>query len=173
MDDEDRQDGVLSYSFDAKLIPLLRESGVFGKLELRVIWAFASKYALALYEAVARRVRLQHVWMEELDIAALRELLRVPPGKLERFADLNRKALRPAVLEVNALAPFEVHAREWVQGKRVVGVTLGWSFKDQARKDAAWREVQRPRVGRRARLRGLAEHVVTPADQLPQGASEG
>jgi hypothetical protein len=105
--------------------------------------------------------------MEDLDLAALRELLRVPPGKLERFADLNRKALQPALLEVKALAPFEVHARERMQGKRVVGVTLGWAFKNQARKDAAWREVQRPRVGRRARLRGLTEHMVdAPVDEV-------
>ncbi len=155
MDDEDRQDGMLSYCFDLKLIPLLRESTIFGKLELRVIWAFTSKYALALYEAIARRVRLHHVWSEDLDIPALRELLRVPPGKLERFADLNRKALRPALLEVNGLAPFEVHVRERVQSKRVVGVTIGWAFKNEAEKDEAWREVRRPRVGRRARLLGL------------------
>jgi hypothetical protein len=164
MDDEDRQDGVLSYSFDLKLIPLLRESTVFGKLELRVIWAFASKYALALYEAIARRVRLRYVWSEDLDMASLRELLRVPPGKLERFADLNRKALQPALREVNALASFEVHVRERLQGKRVVGVTIGWAFKDEARRDEAWREVQRSRVGRRARLLGLTEHTVVPVD---------
>src|SRR6056297_1057403 len=58
MGEEDRKHGTLTYSFDPKLVPILRESSVFGKLELAVIHAFTTKYGLALYEALARRVRL-------------------------------------------------------------------------------------------------------------------
>jgi hypothetical protein len=37
MGDPDRKHGTLTYSFDKRLVPLLRESTVFGKLELAVM----------------------------------------------------------------------------------------------------------------------------------------
>ena len=58
MDDGDRPRGTLTYSLGRRLVELLKNSTVFGKLEIAVMMAFSTKYALALYEAIARRVRL-------------------------------------------------------------------------------------------------------------------
>lgn len=158
IDDSDRQNGILEYSFDPKLADLLRTSSVFAKLELRVIYQFTSKYALALYEAVSRRIRMDSC-VEEFDIDKLRELLRVPENKLPRFAQLNQWAMQPALLEVNGLADFQVHMRPRKRGRTIVSVILSWNWKDEAGQQAAWAEGQRHRTGRKARLKGTAEEI--------------
>ena len=96
MHDEGRSRGLLTYSFDRRLVELLGNSTVFGKLELAVMMAFSTKYALALYEAVARRARLRHKFSEEMSLEEFRELLGVPLGKLTTFGNLNEYAIKPA-----------------------------------------------------------------------------
>lgn len=159
IDDSDRADGMLEYSFDSKLVELLRNSSIFGKLELRVIYQFTSKYALALYEAVSRRIRMNNC-VEEFSLDQLRDLLRVPEGKLKRFAQLNQWAIQPALLEVNGLADFEVHLRPKKRGRSVIGVVISWSWKDGAGQQEAWKEGQRPKVGRKARLTGTTVEIL-------------
>ncbi|MCP5087588.1 MAG: replication initiation protein, partial [Rhodobacteraceae bacterium] len=83
----------LSYSFDPKLVPLLHESSVFGKLELAVMHAFTTKYGLALYEAISRRVRLRSKFHEDFKLEAFRELLGVPQDKLTTFSNLKLRAI--------------------------------------------------------------------------------
>lgn len=158
--DDDRPDGLLNYSFDKKLIALLRQSSIFAKLELKVIYQFTSKYALALYEAVCRRVNL-HECVQEFTLEEFRELLRVPDGKLERFPDLNRYAIQPALLEVNGLADFQVSLMPRKKGKRVIGIILAWGRKDAAGRKEAFAEANRPRVGRKARLRGQVDGLAS------------
>ena len=74
LSDPKRKRGNLKYSIPPELA-LLLGSTVFAKLELEVLRAFTSKYALALYEAVARRVRLKHVFTERFALDDFRELL--------------------------------------------------------------------------------------------------
>lgn len=162
----DRPHGKLTYSFDKRLAPLLRDSTVFGKLELSVMKAFSTKYALALYEAVARRVRLSHVFYEEMRLDPLRELLGVPEGKLGTFGNLNQYAIKPAVAEVNALATFSVQIQPVKQGRKVVAVKLFWHQKSEDELKEAYAELHRPRVGRSARLKGEVDEVVEPQGQL-------
>jgi hypothetical protein len=88
--------------------------------------------------------------------------LRVPDSKLERYNDLSRYAIQPAILEVNGLADFEVSIRPRKRGKRVVGVTVAWTWKDQKARREAWAECERPRVGRKARLKGQVETIEGP-----------
>lgn len=158
IEDEDRPNGMLKYRFDPALVELLRQSSIFAKLELKVIANFSSKYALALYEAVCRRVNMQGC-VQEFSLEEFRELLRVPEGKLERFPDLNRKAIQPALLEVNGMADFQVSLLPRKRGNRVAGIILAWGWKDKAGRLEAFAEVNRPRVGRKARLRGEVEAV--------------
>lgn len=157
MGDVSRPHGALTYSFDRRLVPLLRDSSVFGKLELEVLHAFSTKYALALYEAVARRVRLRHKFTEILELAVFREILGVPPGKLEPFGNLKVCAIVPAVAEVNALTAYGCVVTPKKTGRKVTHVTLGWWLKDVDGLKDAYAELQRPRVGRRARINGTAE----------------
>jgi len=157
MDDEDRPDGRLTYSFDRRLVEVLKDSISFGRLELAVMKAFTSKYALALYEHVAKRVRFDHKKSETYTLADFRSMLGVPPGKLESFGGLNQTAIAPALVEINALCDFTVWITARKTGRQVTHVVLGWERKDSDGRAEAVRELQRPRIGRRARLTGQVE----------------
>lgn len=153
--------GTLSYSFPPLLAELLKGSTIFAKLDLEVMRSFSSKYAFALYEAVSRRVRLRYVFTEELSIEQLRELLGVETGKLSLFKNLWRKAVEPALLEVNAITPYRVSIEPRKVGRKVVGFVLGWGVKDEGGMREAYTELQRPKVGRRERIEGTSEHPIT------------
>ena len=162
----ERPHGQLTYSFDKRLVPVLQESTVFGKLELSVMKAFSTKYALALYEAVSRRVRLKHIFHEEMPLEAFRELLGVPEGKLGTFGNLNQYAIKPALTEINALASFGVQVQPVKQGRKVTAVKLFWHKKSLDEIKEAYAELQRPKIGRKARLSGEADTVVEPQPEL-------
>jgi plasmid replication initiation protein len=164
MGEADRQHGSLTYSFDPKLVPLLRDSSVFGKLEIAVMHSFTTKYALALYETLARRVRLHNRFFEDFELEAFRDLLGVPDGKLTTFSNLKLRAITPAVDEINALASFGCKVEPQKQGRKVVGVRVYWWRKDVDGLKQAYAELQRPKIGRRVRLKGGTEQVVeTPS----------
>jgi hypothetical protein len=160
IDETDRADGVLRYDFHRKLVPLLRRSEVYARMEMKVLSSFGSKYGLALYEALSLRINLRRM-VEEIDIATLREWLGVERGKLERYPDLNRFAIQPAMNEVNALSPFSVMIVPIKKGKKVDRVEISWSKKEpfSPAEQAAAREVNRAREGRKARINGTVESV--------------
>ena len=145
--DPKRAHGTWEYAIPPELAVLLKDSRVFAKLELEVLKAFSSKYALALYEAVSRRVRLKHVVMEAFTLEDFRELLGVEDGKLATFGNLNQYAIKPALLEINALAYFTVTVAPTKTGRRVTGVIIGWGMKDIDARKQAYAELQRPKAG--------------------------
>jgi hypothetical protein len=160
MGDPERAHGTLTYSFDKRLVPLLRESSVFGKLELAVMHAFTTKYGLALYEALSRRVRLRSKFYEDFELQAFRELLGVSIDKLQTFSNLKLRAITPAVDEINAIASFGCRVDPLKTGRKVTGVRVWWWRKDIDELKEAYAELQRSRVGRKARASGTAEQVV-------------
>ncbi len=166
MADPTRPRGMLTYTFPARLAAALADSTVYARLELEILHAFTSKYALSLYEAVARRVKMAHMHSEIMELDQFRELLGVDEGKLAVFGNLNRKAIGPAVAEVNALAPFDVMVHPRKTGRRVTHVFLGWGMKDIEARKAAYAELQRPKAGRKARIDGTAESVIDAEGQI-------
>lgn len=160
MGDPERAHGNLTYSFDKRLVPLLRESSVFGKLELAVMHAFTTKYGLALYEALARRVRLKSRFYEDFELDAFRELLGVPPDKLKTFSNLKLRAITPAADEINAIASFGCQIEPLKSGRKVTHIRVYWWRKDVDDLKKAYAELQRPKVGRKARISGEIDQIV-------------
>lgn len=159
IDDEDRPDGRLTYNFDHRLIEVLKNSISFGRLEIAVMKAFTSKYALGLYEHVAKRVRLDYKAWETYSLEQFRAILGVPPGKLKSFSSLNQKAILPALTEMNALCSFTAWVKPKKTGRRVTHVVVGWDHKDETARAEAFQELRRPKVGRKARLNGDVEQI--------------
>jgi hypothetical protein len=157
--DTDRDRGTLTYSFDWRMAEMLQNSTVFGKLEVQVMMSFTTKYGLALYEAIARRVRLKHRFHEEWSLNELRDVLGVPEGRLTTYGNLNQYALKPAVAEVNAMAAFGVSYLPLKEGRKVMGIKIGWWLKDLEGVKAAFAEVNRTRIGRKARAMGTVEPI--------------
>jgi hypothetical protein len=161
INDSDRESGILKYDFHRKLVPLLRASDIYARMEVKVLSAFTSKYSLALYEAIAARINLRRT-SEELEIRTLRQWLGVEEGKLGQWAHLQQKAVKPAVDEVNAFSPYEVEIEPIKQGKKVARVRVTWAKKEPFNPagPAAAREVNRCKVGRTARIRGEVDTVI-------------
>jgi hypothetical protein len=82
------------------------------------------------------------------------------------FDGFRRKALIPAVDEVNALSDHMVQIDAVRHGRKVVKLRLIWSPKDEQGLKAAYCEVQRHKAGRKARIGGLAEVIAGPAADL-------
>jgi hypothetical protein len=76
------------------LLEIIRESAVFGRLKTKIMFCFKSKYSLALYEIVQKRVGLKYKQAELFTLDEIRGLLGVPNDKLLRFPDLNKYALQ-------------------------------------------------------------------------------
>jgi hypothetical protein len=161
-EDED-EDGNVYYRFPAELREIIQRSDIFARLQTDVMFCFTSKYALALYEMVQKRGNLKHKHVEEFGVDEMRGLLGVPRGKLTEYADLRRFALIPAVQEVNAFSPYMVQLDAVRHGKKILKLRLIWFAKDEQGLKTAYTELQRHRVGRKARVSGLAEVIAGPS----------
>ncbi|PSK81548.1 replication initiator protein [Limimaricola soesokkakensis] len=159
MDDPDRSAGVLTYSFDKRLVEMLRDSSIWGKIALPVLMAFSSKYAVSLYENASQWSNLSRKVFQEITLEEFRQMLGVEEGKYPAFGALNKHVLKPAADEINALAPFNITLAPLKTGRRVTHIRVGWWRKSEEELKAAWAEAQRPKVGRRARILGKVQHL--------------
>ena len=160
MGDPERPAGVLTYSFDKRLIEVLRDSSIWGRIALPVLMAFSSKYAVSLYEHACQWANLSRKVYQEFSLEGFRELLGVENSKYAAFGALNKHVIKPSVDEINALAPFNITVMPIKTGKRVSSIRVGWWRKSEDELREAWAEAQRSKVGRRARIAGRAEHIV-------------
>src|SRR5271170_6721978 len=164
-DDDDNPAGQVVYSFSKGMREIIKDSTLWGRVRSAVIFAFTSKYSLALYELVAARINLKHVWQEEFSVEDFRALLGVPDGKLERIPNLLQRVIQPAALEVNGLADFGVQIEPIRKGGQqrglVTGFRVAWWRKDLPDLQAAHQELKRVKTGRLARLRGKHESIAT------------
>ena len=154
--------GSVRFGLPKELQPVLANSGRWGRIKAEIVHAMSSKYAIALYELIQARINLDNC-IETFPLEKFRELIGVPPGKLERGSNFLLRALNPAVLEVNALADVGVTIDVRRKGNRPTGpithVTMAWYRKtgDEYRK--ALKELNQPKVGRKARITGKVEQV--------------
>ena len=166
-DDESDPTGEVSYALSKALRDVIKDSTVWGRIQSQVMFAFTSKYALALYELLQKRVNLSHVFSEEFELDDFRKLLGVPDGKLTEFFNLNAKCIQPALLEVNGLADYGVKLESLKRGKTVYAIKMHWWKKSRRDRELAYVELQRSKVGRLPRLKGVDEAIVSTPIRLP------
>jgi hypothetical protein len=161
-----KANATVRYGVPKKLRPVLASSQRWGRIKAEVVCSMTSKYAMALYELVQLRAGMDRC-VETFPINRFRDLLGVPPGKLTRGPDFERRVIAPAMLEVNGLSDMSVsisldrkHARA-----PVTGVVLAWWKKEGDEFREAMLERNRSKVGRMARLRSETEDakIVTTA----------
>jgi plasmid replication initiation protein len=153
--DKDRPRGRFKYRFDPEMIELIRESGQFAKLDLLVLWSMRSKYAMSLYELIAKRFNLTGVNRQRWLVEKFRELIGVPNDKYPRLGELNKHVLKPTVDEINFLVPqFSIKLDFEKRNRKVAFVTLTWWRKSIDEYDRARHELDQPKVGRKARQKG-------------------
>ena len=160
---------TLKFSISAPLRAILARSGRWGRIKAEVVHAMSSKYAIALYELVRLRAGLRGTMTETFPINRFRALLGVPPGTYESGKDFKLRVIEPAVLEVNGLSEMgckielvRAHSRAPISK-----VVLAWWTKEGEEHRSAVQELNRSKLGRKARLRGEVE-TVEPAPALVQ-----
>jgi hypothetical protein len=164
--DVERQDlaagAKLRYGLNRRLVAVINQSARWGRIKAEVFCAMRSRYAIALYEALALRRNLDRC-IETFPIDRFRELLAVKADTYKIGTDFQRFVIDPAVLEVNGLSDMGVKIE--VQRKHgrapIHGVTMAWWKKSQSDLAAAVRERNRSKIGRMARLKGAVE-TATP-----------
>jgi plasmid replication initiation protein len=158
--------GDLTYSFSPKLAERLVEPALYSYISLRVVYQFESKYALILYEILKRyadRDALEPYWA--VKTSELRDLLGCRE-KLADWKDFRRRALDPALEEIERLSEFAVELDEIRQGGgrgggRVVGATFRVRRKDRTEAELAVRELEKPKVQRWGERKVKAEEAMT------------
>ena len=161
--DEADPKAILKYRLTPTIRKIIKDSKRWGRLKGYVLYAFSSKYALALYEAVAVRINLQKD-NQFFTVDEFRRLLDVPDGMYPQAFNLKQRVIDPALLEVNGLSDFmaeiePVREGGFVRGK-LKGFNLYWRKKDNDEWKQALNELGRPKVGRRQRLEGSVETII-------------
>jgi len=155
---DDLDDAEIRFEFSPTLRRVIADSTHWASVSRRAVLAFESRYALRLYLFLALRANLRKV-SEDMNIDDLRDVLGVPVDTLSRWQDLRRFAIDRAIAEINQLAGFHAAYEPIKRGRRIVGVRLAWGLKDQGALVNTQRELDRPRVGRKARRSGMVETI--------------
>jgi hypothetical protein len=152
---ESSGDTVVSWFFARTFRRMAEESNHWAILDRQTVFHLGSKYSVLLFQHVASLAGLAHVASKTFTIAELRALLGVTSGRLDRFADLNRRAIIPSIAEINQLSRLTLTATPNKVGRTVASVTITWQAKDDPR--TAKRELAVSKVGRKARRDGTSE----------------
>jgi len=158
--DERAVNATVRFGLPKRLQPVLARSSRWGRIKAETVCAMTSKYAIALYELVQLRAGMDRC-VETFAIERFRDLMGVPPGKLLRGPDFERRVIEPAVLEVNGLSNLGVQV-ELVRAHTrapITAITLAWWHKQGDEFRASYTEQQRPKQGRLARLRETCAQV--------------
>lgn len=165
--EEISEDGmsVVEFEFSDNFKRVIQRSDYYARVNLGVMLALQSRYALTLYDLgcliINRQNRVLKMTVEEL-----RRRLGVPDGSFKNFAEFRRDVLAKSKAEIDQLADFTV---EWDEirgsgrGRPVVAVKLVFSPKDPDDQEATAKELDRPKVGRRARRSGSVEQITIDA----------
>jgi hypothetical protein len=150
-------DLLVAWWFGGAFREMAEKSCHWAIMDRQTIFALSSKYSILLFQHIASLVNLNHVANQTFTVPELRSVLGVPEGKMQRWNDVNRFALKPAIAEINQTSRLTLTATPNKIGRSVASVTIAWKQKEQDQKREAKREMDRPKVGRKARRDGKAE----------------
>ena len=159
---------TLRYGLNSKLVSVIDRSARWGRIKAEVFCAMRSRYAIALYEALALRRNMDRC-IEVFSIERFREIMAVKANTYKIGTDFQRFVIDPAILEVNGLSDMGVKAEVQRKHSRapISGVTIVWWKKSPAELGEAVKERNRSKIGRMARLRGSVETTTIPL-RLPE-----
>lgn len=160
-------DLLVTWWFRRTFRTMAAESNHWAILDRQTVFHLSSKYSVLLFQHIASLTGLKHIHSKRFTVPELRAVLGVPEGKMPRFADVNRRALQPAISEINSdLTRLHLTATYHKVGRTVAEVEIAWEEKTDLTPVKA--ELDRPKVGRKARQDGTAE---TPALAFPAQGS--
>jgi hypothetical protein len=160
-------DILISWGFGRTFRRMAAESNHWAILDRQAVFHLGSKYSVLLFQHIASLQNLKHVTSKRFTVAEIRAVFGISDEKSSRFADLNRNIIIPAITEINSdLTRLRLTATYHKIGRTVAEVEIAWEAKEDLTKVKA--ELDRPKVGRKARRDGTAE---TPALAFPDSGS--
>jgi hypothetical protein len=160
-------DVLITWSFGGMFIDMARDSNHWAILDRQAVFHLGSKYSVLLFQHISSLQNLKHVTSKRFSVAELRGLFGVQEDKHKRFSALKRWVIEPAIDEINSdLTRLHLTATYHKIGRTVAEVEIAWEVKEDLTKVKA--ELDRPKVGRKARQDGTAE---TPVAAFPSSGS--
>lgn len=156
---DDQAQAEMRFEFSPAMRKAIGNSTHWAVISKKAVLAFESRYSLHLYTKLALRSRRRHV-AEKFTVEEIREMLGVPAGKLKDWKSLRRRALEPALEEIDHLASFHAAYTPIKHGRKVIGVKLIWGMKDPGQLKAAKHELEQHKIGRKARREERVERVL-------------
>ena len=155
-------DVLISWSFGRTFRRMAQESNHWAILDRQAVFYLGSKYSVLLFQHIASLQNLKHVTSKRFTVPELRAVFGVPEGKVKRFANLKKDVLEPAIKDINSdLTRLHLMVTYHKIGRAVAEVEIAWEVKKDLTKVRA--ELDRPKVGRKARQEGTAEAAVVEA----------
>lgn len=152
-------DSLISWGFGRTFRRMAEKSNHWAILDRQAVFHLTSKYSVLLFQHIASLQNLNHVTSKRFSVQELRALFGVPDDKMRRFSHLKHRAIEQSITEINSdLTRLHLTATYHKIGRTVAEVEIAWEVKDNLTKVKA--ELERPKVGRKARQNGTADSPV-------------
>jgi hypothetical protein len=119
--DEARASGVLQFEIPRLLGEVIKKPCRFSRLRIHFMLGLSGKYAVTLYMLLESVANLQTPVLD-VELSQLRQWLKVPDGKMEKWYDIKRFAIEPALKQINdnpQTAGFSVKMEKIKEGRAV------------------------------------------------------
>lgn len=161
--EEIAEDGlsVVEFQFSDNFKRVIQRSDYYARVNLGVMLALQSRYAITLYDLGCLVINRQNR-VVKMEVEELRRKLGVPDGSFKNFAEFRRDVLAKSKSEIDQLADFTVdweEVRGAGRGRPVIAVKLSFNPKDTVDQEMTALELDRPKVGRRARRDGTVDTI--------------
>jgi hypothetical protein len=155
---EDLPKAEIRFEFSKTLQLAVADSNHWTILSRRAVLAFESKYSLRLYTLLSLRAGLRKT-SEVFELQDLRRLLGIAPSAYPNWANFAQRVLKPTTKEINHIGGFVVGFTPLKIGRKISAVRLTWSRKSREEQEAAFRELEASRVGRKVRRDDTAVYI--------------
>lgn len=165
-------DTLITWTFGSTFRRMAAKSNHWAILDRQTVFHLTSKYSVLLFQHISSLTNLKHTNSKIFTIPDLRAMFGVPDAKHKRFAELNRWTIQPAIAEISQLSRLTLTATFHKVGRTVANVEIAWEVKPDPTETK--RELDRPKVGRKARRDGKIEMLAPPfpnSGGLAKGAS--
>lgn len=154
--------GVVEFEFSDGFRAVVQRSNYYAKVNITVQLALQSRYSISLYDLGCLVIN-RYNRVIEIPVEELRRRLGIQEGSFKNFAELRRDVLKKAKGEIDQLADFTFdweEIRGSGRGRPVITVRLIFAPKESDSLKETARELDRPKIGRKARRDGADEMVL-------------
>jgi plasmid replication initiation protein len=138
--------GIISYSFPEKILDMILNPKMFGKINLVVIKSLRSRYSIALYELAEDYINTQ---IPKMSIEKFRDLMGIDKDKYYKFSMLRKRVIDVAINEINESEniSFGISYEFEKNGKKITHIKFTihkkeeiLQLKDKQKKFYAWKK---------------------------------